>query len=251
MSRLLLPVGKCSAPVARLFCFAHAGGGASAFRLWPQQLPQVEVVAIQLPGRESRLRETALTSIREMVALALPELIEATTVPYALFGHSMGALLAYELALALEQHGAAPPSHLFVSGRRAPDEPDTATAMHPLAQDEFLDAMQLRYGGIPQAARNEAELMALLLPSLRADVFANETYLSNSARKIRCAVSVYGGVDDRHPAPSQLSGWQRVAEQPVRVRLFSGDHFYLATQRSALTADIAMVIANMPAAGAV
>lgn len=244
-------LGKRVAPECRLFCFPYAGGGASAFRLWPQHFAQnVEVLAVQLPGRESRLREKPLNTVGAMVDLLLPEIANKADIPFAIFGHSMGTLLAYELTVALEQSGGPAPFHLFVSGRRGPDEADPSTAMHPLHEEAFLDAMQLRYGGIPPAARNEPELMALLLPSLRADVHANETYRSDDSRKVRCPVAVYGGSDDRHPTPSLLEGWQRVAEQPIRVRLFSGDHFYLAAQRDALTADIASAMAATARSGA-
>ena len=90
-----------------------------------------------------------------------------------------------------------------------------------------------------EAIRQEPELLALLLPVLRADIRAIECYAPDPDRRVRCPVQVYGGIDDRHPVPAQLGGWQRVAEREVRVRLFAGDHFYLTTQRDALTADIA------------
>jgi surfactin synthase thioesterase subunit len=142
------------------------------------------------------------------------------------------------LTLALEAAGVRPPAHLFVSARRAPDEPDSEPPIHHLPDEEFLDELQRRYGAVPEAVRQEPELLALLLPTLRADIRAIERYVPSTARKVRCPVQVYGGSDDRHPVPGQLPGWKRVAERPVRVRLFAGDHFYLTPQRDALTADI-------------
>jgi surfactin synthase thioesterase subunit len=229
-----------TAPRRRLFCVPFAGGGAAAFRLWPRTLPaDVELLAVQLPGRESRIRERPFDAIHDIVAAIQPAVAAAADLPYAIFGHSMGALVAFELALALEAAGGRPPSHLFVSARRAPDEPDFASPVHALPEAQFLDELQRRYGAVPEAIRQEPELLALLLPVLRADIRAIECYAPDPDRRVRCPVQVYGGIDDRHPVPAQLCGWQRVAEREVRVRLFAGDHFYLTTQRDALTADIA------------
>jgi surfactin synthase thioesterase subunit len=151
----------------------------------------------------------------------------------------MGALVAFELTVALEASDERAPSHLFVSSRRPPDELDTAAPIHDLPEGEFLDELQCRYGGVPEVVRREPELLALLLPTLRADVRALETYAPLTDRKVRCPVAVYGGLDDRRPRPEQLDGWRRWAEQEIRVRLFPGDHFYLAAQQELLTADLA------------
>jgi len=225
-------------PSRRLFCLPYAGGGAGVFRAWsPILAPDIELVAVQLPGREGRLREPSFASIEEIVAAVLPLVVRASDLPYALFGHSMGALIAYALTVALEREGQRAPAHLFLSARRPPDEPDPESPLHGLPEAQFLDVIQTRYGAIPEAVLQEPDLLALLLPTLRADIGAIERFPLSSQR-VRCPVHVFGGARDRHPAPAQLAGWQRVAEQPVRVRLFEGDHFYLAAQREALVADI-------------
>ena len=236
----LVRLGGRPSPRRRLFCLPFAGGGSAAYRLWPRSLPDdLEVLAAQLPGHESRLAEPPLRSIHAMAEALRPAIEAEADLPYAIFGHSMGALVAFELAAALERDGARPPARLFVSARRAPDEPDPLPPAHALPEPAFLDELQRRYGAIPEAIRQEPELLALMLPVLRADICAVETYAPTPGAMIRCPVDVYGGVDDTHPAPSQLSQWERVTAQPVRVRLFAGDHFYLAPQRDALTADIA------------
>ena len=236
----LLRLGVRSAPRRRLFCMPYAGGGVAAYRLWHKSLPSdIEVLAAQLPGRESRLREQPLTSIAAMVESVRPAVEAATDLPYAIFGHSMGALMAFELTAALAHSGLRAPSHLFVSARRSPDEPDPKFPVHPLPEAQFLDELQERYGAIPDAVRNEPELLELLLPVLRADIKAVETYLPTHGARVACAIDVYGGEHDTHPYPSQLPLWQRVADQPVRIRMFTGDHFYLNAHREALTADIA------------
>ena len=236
----LMRLGVRTAPRRRLFCMPYAGGGVAPYRLWHRSLPDdIEVYAASLPGRESRLMETPLPSIAAMVAYVRPAIEAATDLPYALFGHSMGALMAFELTAALEASGLRAPSRLFVSARRSPDEPDPKTPVHALPESQFLDELQARYGAIPDAVRNEPELLELLLPVLRADIKAVETYVPTPGARVRCPVSVYGGDGDTHPFPSQLPLWERVAHAPVRVRMFPGDHFYLNSQREALTADIA------------
>jgi surfactin synthase thioesterase subunit len=227
----------------RLYCLPYAGGGPAAYRLWPRALPaDVDVVAVQLPGRDPSKREPPVDSIHrivDVVGASIAELQEADPVPFSLFGHSMGALVAFDVAVALEGGGGPAPARLFVSGRRPPDEVHQGDPIHPLPDDEFLDRMHDTYGGIPAAVKAEPELLALFLPSLRADIKALETYAPRSTRRVRCPVRVYGGSQDRNPRPSQLAGWQRVAERDISIRVFEGGHFYLNDSREALAADVA------------
>lgn len=235
-----LRFGTNGAARRRLVCLPYAGGGAPTFRQWPLDLPDdVEVLGVQVPGREPPFRQRPLESIDEMVAAVLPAVRMLDDLPFAIFGHSMGALVAYEVTLALEAAGEPSPTHLFVSGRRAPDAPMESEPIHHLPDEEFLDEMHERYNAVPDAVRREAELLALLLPVLRADVRAYETYRPSSPRTVACPVHVFGGRDDRHPPPERLGQWQDVAERQVRVRVFDGGHFYLTSQRQALTNAIA------------
>ena len=236
-----LRLGVRAAPRRRLFCLPYAGGGVAPYRLWFKSLPDdIEVLAAQLPGRESRMREQPLSSIAAMADALLPAMEAASDLPYAIFGHSMGALIAYELTIALEQRGGRPPSRLFVSARRPPNEPDLWSPIHSLPEPAFLSELQERYGAIPKPVLAERDLLDLLLPVVRADIRAVETYWPATAvaTKVACPVTVYGGDLDTHPIPAQLPLWQRVAAQAVRVRTFPGDHFYLNAQREALTTDI-------------
>ena len=161
----------------RLFCLPFAGGTPGVYRAWSPLLPaDVDVAAVQLPGRTPGSGEPLLATIEEIIDVLLPEVQAATDVPFALFGHSMGALVAFELALALEDADGPAPDCLFVSGRKAPDELHRGPFLHALPDDEFLDALAVRFGGVPDAIRAEPELLALLLPALRADVRTFETY---------------------------------------------------------------------------
>jgi medium-chain acyl-[acyl-carrier-protein] hydrolase len=246
----LLRLGVRTAPRRRLFCMPFAGGGVAPYRQWFRSLPDdIEVQAVQLPGRESRLREAPLPSIHAMVEAVLPAIEAASDLPFAIFGHSMGALMAFELTHALEQNGDRAPERLFVSARRAPDEPDPRPPVHALPESQFLDELQERYGAIPDAVRSEPELLELLLPVLRADIRAVELYEPTPGAVVRCPVDIYGGNADTHPRPAQLPFWSRLVAQPVRIRLFDGDHFYLNSQREALTADIAARWTTLPVNG--
>jgi surfactin synthase thioesterase subunit len=256
--RALIRFAAAGTPRRRLICLPFAGGGPSTYRWWPRSLPaDMEVLAVVLPGRDPRVRAAggedppgAMAAVVPPVVEAIDELQDDSPLPFAIFGHSMGALVAFELTVALEAaHGAhAPagagsrdrvPGHLFVSGRRPPDELHRGDPIHGLPNDRFLDEMQRLYGGVPEVVRSEPELLALFLPALRADVRVFETYAPLTDRQVQCPVSVYGGADDRRPTPAQLPGWQRVVARQISLRTFPGDHFYLNDHRDDLAADIA------------
>lgn len=233
----------------RLYCLPFAGGGPSTYRTWPRHLhPDIEVCAIVLPGRDPRdlarggeAPPGLMSVILPSVVAAVVETESAAPLPFAVFGHSMGALIAYELTVALEDRTAGierPPEHLFVSGRRPPDELHRAASIHALPDNEFLDELQVRYGGVPEVVRSEPELLALFLPALRADVQVFETYQPLTDRKVACKIHVYGGDADLRPRPEQLAGWHRVAEREVSVRTFPGDHFYLVNEVAGLADDL-------------
>jgi surfactin synthase thioesterase subunit len=230
----------------RLFCFPHAGGGGSAYRLWSGGLPEgVEVCAVQPPGRESRLSEPAAASVRELVEGLLPELARHLDLPFAFFGHSMGAVVAAETARALLAAGGPPPRHLVVSARRPPHLAGTEPPLHPLPDDAFVAEVQRRYGGIhPEVARH-ADLMALLLPGLRADIRALETHRPPPRPPLPCPVSAFGGADDRLTPRAHLDAWRGETSGPFRVRVFPGGHFYLDARRAELLADLAASLAPL------
>lgn len=225
-------------PAFRLFCFPYAGGGAAVFRLWPRHLPDsVEVIAIHPPGRAHRLRELPLTRIEAMVDAALNDLIPWMDRPFALFGHSLGAIVASECALRLQIEGRAP-KHLFVSAR--PPRRENDAQVHRLSDDEFIVAMNRRYQGIPDEILKHPDLLALLLPSLRADVEALETFHPDPGRpKISCPATVFGGALDRAVSRQDLEAWREEIAGPCRIRVFPGDHFYIEPQRPNLVGEIA------------
>lgn len=235
---------------ARLFCFSYAGGGAAAYRLWPPSLPaDLEVVAIQLPGRANRLRESALSSMSQIVDVLLPELRPLLDLPYAMFGHSMGAVLASEVTRAVLAEGAPAPRQLMVSGRRPAHVPQVEAPLHGLPDAQFVAAINQRYGGIPEELLQHEDLMALLLPCLRADITALETHRPPVRPAMPVPLTVFGGADDRLTPREHLDAWRSETTGAFRVRVFPGGHFYLDPQRDALLADLSATLAPMLAAG--
>jgi medium-chain acyl-[acyl-carrier-protein] hydrolase len=234
----------------RLFCFSHAGGGAAMYRTWLDALPaSVELCAVQLPGRESRLREPPFTSMPHLVAALVPELLAHLDRPYALFGHSMGALVAFEAARALQAMGAQrQPIRLLVSGRRAPHLPETETLMHTLSDTEFVAEIRRRYGGIPDEVLRHRELLELLLPGLRADIAAIETHTFVPGPALGCPLTVFGGDADARATREQLAAWQLHGHGGMRLRTFGGGHFYLndPAVRAELVGEVARDVLALP-----
>jgi surfactin synthase thioesterase subunit len=234
-------------PALRLFCLPFAGAAATVYRLWPHGLPaNVEIIALQLPGHGTRLRESPLRRLMDMAELALTEFSPLLDRPFAFFGHSMGALLARELAVRFTAQGQLP-VHLFVSARGTHLNRDLPL-LHGLSDDEFLTEVDRRYQGIPAQLREQRDILDLLLPALRADVEALETYDRDPcAPPLKCGISAYGGTRDFSVTPEELAAWQAETVATSRVRLFEGDHFYLETQRALVLADISeMLIPYLP-----
>lgn len=220
----------------RLYCFPFAGGAASTYRTWPTSLPDdVEVVFIQFPGRTPGSPDAPLTRMADLVEVACAAIDGDADLPYAFFGHSMGAATAYEVTSRLEQAGSHRPDQLFVSGRRSPSDHHPSRPIRDLPDDAFVAAMGERYGAIPDAIRNEPDVLAMFLPILRADVVVFETYERLTDHRVECPVSVFGGTEDTNPPPDALAGWSEVTARPVLVDVFPGDHFYLNHQGPAIT----------------
>ncbi len=236
-------------PVARLFCFPYAGAGASVYRLWAGGVPRHhEVCAVQLPGREARLREPPLGSVEEMVQEAVAALRPLTDRPYALFGHSMGAVLAYETARALCASSGRAPDYLMVSGRWAPGcSPPALPPIDQLDDRAFADEINRRYGGIPAEIVSDAEVLALLLPALRSDMRALDRYRPAPLAPLSMPLAAFGGNDDPRVSRVQLEAWRAQTTGPFRVRTFPGDHFYLGPRRGELLAEVATALESMTA----
>lgn len=229
----------------RLFCVPHAGVGPSAYRRWSDSLPaEIEVALVHLPGRESRLREAPYTHIEPLVDAAATALGPYLDIPYAMFGHSMGALVAFELARRFEEDGQGAPRHLFVSGRRAPQMPPRRPPIARLPDDQFVREIRTRYNGIPDEVLRHSDLLALLLPGLRADLTLVEDYVHRSGPPLPCPIVAMGGLADAEATEAELVGWRQQTTAALSVRMFPGGHFYLQTAHEELmriVADALMV----------
>ncbi|MDH6577692.1 alpha/beta fold hydrolase [Kitasatospora sp. MAP5-34] len=228
----------------RLVCFPHAGSGAGAFRGWPELLPpSVELLAVQYPGREDRFNEpsaTDLTSMADAVGTEIAEIAGLGDRPLALFGHSMGAAIAHEVALRLPD-----PAHLVVSARE-PVEHVTAGTVH-LGGDEALRAELTRLGGSSRLLFEDAELWQLMAPVIRADYRAVETYRPVPGRTLDCPVTAFAAEDDSELTLDQARAWDRSTTGRFTLRTFPGDHFYLVPQREQVLAALTECLLPAPA----
>ena len=223
----------------RLFCFPYAGGGASVYRRWPDQLPEgVEVCAVQLPGRESRWREEAYRRMEPLADAATEGIADLLERPFAFFGHSMGGALAFEVTRRLVRDGARAPLHLFVSGRAAPRVRDDEEPSHELPRAEFIDAIR-SYSGTPEEVLRNEELMELVEPLLRADFSVSETYeYTPDAEPFSIPITALGGVGDEDVSEEDVEAWSRETRGPFRKRMFEGGHFFLTE----CSADVLAVV---------
>jgi medium-chain acyl-[acyl-carrier-protein] hydrolase len=213
--------------LARLFCFAYAGVGATVFRLWPSGLPsQLDVCGVQLPGRASRLNEPPLTSIKAIVEALVPAIVGFLDIPFAFFGHSMGAIVAFETARVLASRSLPSPKHLIVSGQRSPRLPDLERPLHGLDDGNFITEISRRYGGIPKEIMENSDILTLLLPCLRADILALETYRPERGSPLTCSLSAFGGADDVLAPKTYLEAWHEETNADFEVSVFPGGHFY-------------------------
>ncbi|MAT97960.1 MAG: putative thioesterase [Anaerolineaceae bacterium] len=219
--------------VLRLFCLPHAGGGAGSYRDWVAGLaPEVEVVPVQLPGRETRFFERPFTTITPLLDALSEALRPFLDKPFAFFGHSLGALIAFELVRRLQSDGVVS-KHLFVSGYSAPHLPDKLPPMHHLDDAQFVAALQ-DLDTMPTAVLENEELLTLLLPLLRADFAIYEQYQFQVGEPIACPLTILGGKSDPLVPPKMLLPWHEHTTQPGEVHLFDGSHFYLHEEPTAV-----------------
>ncbi|MER5518452.1 alpha/beta fold hydrolase [Streptomyces sp. NPDC002763] len=234
---------RCPRPIpgaqARLVCFAHAGGSAAAFHSWTMG-PDVEVVGVQYPGRADRFREPFPESLERLgreVGEAIATLDER---PTALFGHSLGALVAYEAARYLEEIGQAP-VHLFASACRSPQ---TAESRPPIAalDDETLAAELMKMGGTDALVLEDLELRDLVLPYTRADFTLLEAYAPSAEPLAVTPVLALSAIADPYATGAEMAGWSEATQAGFRMERFAGDHFYLVPRQEEVLAMLRVAL---------
>ena len=218
----------------RMFCFPYAGGNAMVFRDWAEKLPPgVEVSAVQLPGRGNRMQEPPVTRLPELVEAMAPALLPRLDKPFVFFGHSMGAILGFELARWLRREGEPGPLKLFVSGRSAPQLNRTHPPIHDLPQPELVAELK-RLNGTPDEVLEHPELMELMLPLLRADFSLCDTYEYAEAAPLDCPITVFGGLEDAGIPRGNLEAWREQTAASFTLRMLPGDHFFLHSKNALL-----------------
>ncbi|MFV3130831.1 thioesterase II family protein [Niveispirillum sp. KHB5.9] len=228
-----------------LVAFPHAGGTAAMARPWPDALPAwVDVLAVQYPGRETRIGEKSYTRAIPLVEAIAGALAPGLPGRVCFLGHSMGALLAFLTARHLAASGHRAPDHLIVAGRRSPHLPDPFEPAHALPQDQFLARLR-RLNGTPAAVFDHAELLELLLPMLRADFAVNETYRHDDDSPAPCPVTALGGTRDPMARPDELEAWRALAPLGLTTRLFEGDHFFLRSAQAAVLAHVTDILSGL------
>jgi medium-chain acyl-[acyl-carrier-protein] hydrolase len=217
-----------------LFCFPYAGGGTLTYRHWSKNLPtQVEVCPVQLPGRGNRLRETPFTRMEPLVKAIRREIGFYLDKPFAFFGHSMGAIICFEIARLLQREGATLPLRLFVSGRRAPQLSEPRMPTYHLPDSEFIQDLH-RLNGTPAEILNHPEVMQVVLPYLRADFEVIQTYTYMDGPPLNIPLTAIGGLADFEISREHLEGWCAQTNRTCSVRMLPGDHFYLTTNQELL-----------------
>lgn len=217
----------------RLFCFPCAGGTTSVYSTWPNNLPpDVEVCSVQLPGRGSRLMERPFTRFSHLLQTLVPILRPYLNIPFAFFGHSMGALLGFEIARQLRQQDNRGPVHLFACSCSAPQTLNFHPPIHILPEAAFVAELHHRYNAIPQPILENNELMQLFLPGLRADFAMIEKYVYTIEKPLDCPITVFGGLQDGAVSPDELEAWRNQTHSSFTLQMFPGDHFFLHNPKS-------------------
>ncbi|MBN8579021.1 MAG: thioesterase [Anaerolineae bacterium] len=220
-----------SSATARLFLFPYAGGAPSSFNKWAAEFPKdIEVSIAHYPGRGSRFNEPPikelLVLVEEITNAIQPELGK----PFFFFGHSLGAVLAFEVARRIRPQ----PQILFVSACGAPHVPNPNRPIYALSDSEFIKSLQ-ELNGLPAEVVSNAELMELLIPALRADFEAVENYqYTSNDRRLECPIVAFGGSDDSHVDRARLDNWDHHTNGSFKSKIFQGDHFFINTTRQSV-----------------
>lgn len=222
----------------RLFCLPYAGGGVAEFARWRLFLPaEIEVAPISLPGRDGRRAEAPHRRVEPLADAIADALAPALDRPWAIYGHSMGAALAFAVASRLAVAGLRPPAHLFLGARGGPGRPP-GPPLRELDDDAFLAALQDRYAAIPPAILADRELLALFLPALRADFEIAETAALEALPAVAAPATVFVGAEDATATPRDAERWRPYVADLTVVKM-SGDHFFLKGPNRELLAYIA------------
>jgi surfactin synthase thioesterase subunit len=222
----------------RLFCLPYAGGMSAVFNSWSTGLPrEIAISPIELPGRGSRISEPKFEALAPLVKAMVNDLLPYLDKPFALFGHSLGALICFEFARALLQGPGISPLRLFVAGHSAPHLSTGTPPRHALPDHDLLHYLE-GLNGTPQTLLEDSQLMALMLPIIRADLSIFETHTHVDGPPLICPITAFGGAEDPEVTMESLQAWRLHTRSTFDVKIFPGDHFFLHTQRQAIVTEI-------------
>jgi surfactin synthase thioesterase subunit len=228
----------------RLFCFHHSGGTASFFREWGQILPPaVELIAVQLPGREANF-QPFITDVNVVAKQIVVNFHKYQTVPAVFFGHSLGGLIAFEVIHELRRHYLKSPQYLIVSGRNAPQTRSKEEILHHLPDELFIKGL-MKYQGMPNEVLQNKELLEVLFPRLRADFTLSETYQYRKRPPLECPILALGGSNDPTVNYDDLAAWKIQTIKKCSINLFPGGHFFLNTSQKEVLDIISLTIKNI------
>lgn len=211
----------------RLFCFPYAGGGAYAFSKWKRSLPpNIDFCPVELPGHGTRISENAFYELLPLVEEITQGIEQHLDKPFVFFGHSMGALISFELTRYLRRNNRTLPLKLFLSGNSAPHLRSNDSFIHELPELEFIEKIKELEGTPPEVLDNK-ELKQLYLPLIRADFTLCETYVYQTEPPLDCPITVFGGLQDSYVTLDSLKAWQRQTSTDFSIRFFQGGHFFL------------------------
>jgi medium-chain acyl-[acyl-carrier-protein] hydrolase len=241
---VMMPTGADAAKF-RLFCLPYAGGGTLAFRGWERQLAPADIAIcpIQLPGREQRFDQSAYTSLAQLIPDLAAAMQPYLHQPFIIFGYSMGALIGFELTRYLRSHYFSLPSAIIIGAANPPHWQNPQPPLYHLSDQDLISKIQ-QFNGTPQAVLQNAELMALLLPLLRADFQLLETYHHTVDRPLDLPILAFGGQFDSTVTVASLLSWQQHTTIALRSQLFDGDHFFITSHHHQLLSAIGEFVAS-------
>ena len=238
---LLFPNSKAK---LRLFCLPYAGGNAVIFKSWAKNImSDIEIVAIQPPGRSTRLQETPFKHMDMLIDDLMTVFPSVLDKPYVIFGHSLGSRIGFELLARLQHQELRLPEHFIASGSRGPHIPCLDEISYDLPDDQFVLKLKAM-GGTPAELLDSNELMALLLPMIRADFQIAETHHFSGNILLDIPVTVFGGKNDPRVSIQELHTWQQHFSLPADIALFDGGHFFIDTHRHDVIARLDRLLAK-------
>jgi surfactin synthase thioesterase subunit len=244
LNHWLLRYGSPAGTRTALFCFPYAGGSPGIFQPWVNCLPPgIHLAALQWPGRGKQLGVQPFRRVRPLARKLAEVLRPALREPFAFFGHSLGALIAFEVALELRAMQAPTPIHIFASGRRAPRSASRYPPMHIIGEKQFIRELK-DLNGCPQSVLTNPELLALFIPILRADCEMDETYVYEPAPPLDCSITAFGGSRDIRVSRKELEAWSEHTARRFKMYIVPGDHFFLHGGKDRVLSVISEQLSN-------